>query len=405
MCACEEKPRRRIRDLIVSLIRYRFLAIDLSVCLSTSPLLDLQYPAEKYPHTMSYLDSTGYRHFPFTEPMLTNDRHGRLDYLSGKSCVQELSSTSEVSELPASLLSLALVLPLVNTTALSDPQPDTQAPGGKETQKRSPAEAEERSMPGPPLANFHAFGNLPPELRIKIWRLSFLPRVVELHPTWPKHVAAVYDDGLEQQQWQSGCNNPAALSVCSEAREIALKHFRIAYPLASPVPGTTSNGKASLRRRILYISPEYDTVALLGPTNFTKLPNLLDSFCVADVKGKGISSLALSTNEQGNDEYVATTFGGTIFRDLEQLILFTYGENLPPSEWIGRDDCMDKQSLDFFRKIGHRCQLVPCKSNAWNVYKQWMKGEGRQFWDKQRRTLQVGKNRIRIQDLEFLDGW
>lgn len=407
MCACEEKPRRRIRDLVVSLIRYHFLAIDLSLCLSASPVLDLQHPAESYTHIMSYLDSAGYRHFTFTEPILRNDQHDSLGHLNDKSCLQALSLTSEVSELPASLLSLALALPLINTTALSDLQSDHHVPGAKETQDGIPAEAEKCSIPGPPLTNFHAFGNLPPELRIKIWRLSFLPRVVELHHTSSNHVATARDDGSQeqQQQWQSGCNNPAALSVCAEAREIALEHFRIAYPLASPVSSTIFNGKARLRRRVLYISPEYDTVALLGLTDSVKLSTLLDSFCDADRKGKGVSILALSTSGQGNDESVTTNFDTTILRDLEQLILFTYDESLPPYEWSARGAGINEQSLDSFRKTGNKCELVPCKSNAWYVYKQWMRGKGRQFWDNQRRILQVGKNRIRIQDLEFSNGW
>lgn len=354
---------------------------------------------------MSCLNSAGFRHFPFTEPILRNDRHDSLGHLNDKPRFQTLSSTSQISELPTPILSLALALPVVDTTALSDLRPGLQAPGAKETQEGTPAEAEKPSIPSLPLTNFHAFGNLPPELRIKIWHLSFLPRVVELHPTWPDHATSVNDDGSQKQQWQSGCSNPAALSVCLEAREIALEHFRIAYPLASPVSGTTLNGKAGLRQRTLYISPEYDTVALLGLTDYTKLPYLLGSFCDANLKGKGIGSLALSTSGHGNDESVTGNFDATILKDLEQLILFTYDELLPPFEWSTRGAGTDEQSLDSFRKVGNQCELVPCKNNAWYVYKQWMRGKGRQFWDNQRRILQVGKNRIRIQELEFSIGW
>lgn len=407
MCASEEKPRRGIRDLSVSLIRHHFLAVHLSVCLFASLLLDLQrhllHPAESHTHTMSCLNSAGYRHSPFTEPTLRSDRHDSLGHLNDKPRFQTLPSTSEVSKLLPTILSRALSLPVPNTTALSGFQSGPQMPGAKETQE--PTEAEESFIPGPALTNFHAFGNLPPELRIKIWHMSFLPRVVELHPTWPNHATSVNDDGRQQQQWQSGCSNPAALSVCLEAREIALKHFRIAYPLASPIPGTMFNGNSGLRRRILYISPEYDTVALLGLTDFTMLSTLLDSFCDADLKGNGISSLALSTSGQGNDESVTTNFDPTILKDLEQLVLFTYNELLPPPEWNSRGAGTDEQSLESFREEGNKCELVPCKSNAWYVYKEWMRGKGRHFWDNQSRILQVGKNRIRIQDLEFTNRW
>lgn len=401
MCPCEEQPRRRTRDLVVSLIRHHLITIDLSIYRSTSPLLDLQHPPKSYTHTMSCLLS-------FTEPGARADRDDSLDHLIDKSCFQALVSTTKVSDQPNPLLSFAIGLPPFDTMGLSNNQAGTQALGSEGTQEGMPAEAENCSIPGPPLTNFHAFGNLPPELRIKIWHLSFLPRVVELHPTWPNHDAAGGDDSRQQEQqhqWQSGCSNPAALSVCSEAREIALKHFRIAYSLASPFSGTSFIDEPTFRRRTLYISPEYDTVALLGPFNCIKLSNLLDSFRDADLKGKGISNLALSTAGQGSDESVTSNFDTTILKDLEQLILFTYGELLPPPKWSAGSAGIDEQLQESARKMGNKCDLVPCKSNAWYLYKQWMRGEGRLFWDDQKRILRVGKNRIRIQDLEFSKGW
>ena len=369
-----------------------------------------------------------YRHVAFTELAARNHRNDSLGNHDDKSHFQKLSSMTMVSEMHPPFLSLALALPVIDTTTVSGLQPDPKALIGKETQEalaeadEEPGfhgEAEESSVPGPPLTHFHAFGNLPPELRIKIWHMSFLPRVVELHPAWPNHDTDVRDDDRQQQQWQSGCSNPAALSVCSEAREIAIEHFRIAYPLASittrqeikickdPLSDTSSNGGNGLRRRILYISPEYDIVALLGQdTDFTKLSSLLDSFRDADLKRVGISNLAFSTGGQENNESVTTNFDTSILKDLNQLVLFTYEKLWPPPEWSFRGACLDEQMLACFRKMGNRCELVPCQSsNAWYVYKQWRKGKGRLFWDNQRRILQVGKNRLRIQDLEFASGW
>lgn len=367
---------------------------------------------------MPYLDSAGYRLLSSTEPVARNDRDDSLGHHDDKLRFQMLSSTTEVSELPAPFLSLSLPLPGVDTMALSNLQHELQAPGAKEIKEGSLAKGEECSIPGPPLTNFHLFGNLPTELRFKIWHMSFLPRVVELHPTWLNHAAAVQDDG-SQQQWQSGCNNPAALSVCSEARQMALEHFRIAYPLASkptqqetkivadPVSGAVFSGEPGLRRRVLYISPEDDTVALLGQDiDLTKLSNLLDSFRNSDLKQIGITSLALSTGGQRDDVSITTNFDTAVLRDLNQLILFPYGEFMPPIAWSARGAGIDEQSLDYFRKMGNKCELVPCRSsNAWYVYKEWRKGKGQQFWDNQRRILHVGKNRIRIQDLEFSTGW
>lgn len=272
------------------LICHHFLRRRPSIPPYSSTLRDLQHPAESYVHTMPYLDGDQFRLLSFPEPVAREVRDDSLYHHDHKSLVPMRSSTTEVSELSTPFLSLALALPVIDTMALSNLQPETQAADTNETQERARTEADERFIASQPLTTFHAFGNLPPELRIKIWRLTFLSRVVELHPTWLDDAAAVGDDDVQQQQqWQSGCSNPAALSVCSEAREIALDHFRITCPLTSittkqatkigksTVSGTKFNGKPRLRRRVLYISPEYDTVALLGPDiDSTKLSNLLN---------------------------------------------------------------------------------------------------------------------------------
>lgn len=361
-----------------------------------------------------------YRLLSSMEPVARNNQDNSLGRHDDKSRFQTLSSTTKVSELPAPFLSLVLPLPVTGAVALSKLQHETEAPGQKETPERTPKEAEEYFVTGPPLNHFDLFGHLPAELRIKIWHLSFLSRVVELHPTWLNHAPANQDDGnQQQQQWQSDCSNPAALSVCSEARQMALEHFRIAYPLASsttqqetkigvdPGPRTAFNGEPGLRRRVLYISPEYDTVALLGQDiDLAKLSDLLDSFRDSDLKKIGITSLALSTSGQRNDESITTSFDTTVLRDLDQMILFPYGEFMPPTIWSARAAGGDEQSLDCFRRVGNKCELVPCRSsNAWYVYKEWRRGKGQQFWDDQKRILQVGKNRLRIQDLEFSTGW
>lgn len=374
---------------------------------------------------MSHLEIAEYRVLSFTKPVARDVQDDILGHCNDRSRFRTLPSTTDVSG------PLPLSIPVSTTTALPTPQPELKAPGVKEAegapepaekQAEVQGEEEEPRIPGPPLVDFHAFGNLPPELRIKIWRLSFLPRVVELHPTMLNHAAATQDDGRQQeqpQQWQSGCSNPAALSVCSEAREIALEHFRIAYPLASiatrqdtktgtdSVCSTIIDRRAALRRRVLYISPEYDTIALLSQdTDSSRLSNLLDSFREADRKRRGISNLALSTGGKENDEPVTTNFDSTVLRELNQFILIPNGELSLPSDWSARAVGMDDQSLDAFRRLGNKCEFVSCKSvNAWYAYKQWRKGKGLQFWDSQRRILQVGKNRLRIQDLEFSKGW
>lgn len=416
-CASEDELRRKIRHLSHAK-RIHSQEIHLSVHLFTSPLPNLQHSFKSHNHTMSYLDIPEDRVLSVTKPVAREHQDDIFDHYNEKSSFHTLCSTTDVAG------PLPLTTPVFKST-LPSPQPEHQTPGAKDAQaapEQIETQGEENVCnPGPKLADFHAFGNLPPELRIKIWHLSFLPRVVELHSAHLNHAAAVQDDGGQQaqpQQWQSGCSNPAALSVCSEAREIAVEHFRIAYPLASiakqqdtktgtnPACSTMVDGKAVFRRRVLYISPEYDTVALCHDTDSSTLSTLLDSFRDADRKGKGISSLALSTSGQVNDESVTTNFDTTVLRELDQLILFPNGELSLPCDWSARGTGADDQSLNAFRRMGNRCELVSCKnSNAWYVYKQWRKGKGRQFWDSQRRILQVGKNRIRIQDLEFSKGW
>lgn len=228
--------------------------------------------------------------------------------------------------------------------------------------------------------------------------------------------------------------------MSSEARQIALGHFRIAYPLASitsttqqeggtethapfaryailaaPQIGTynfsgpSATGKASLRRRTLYLSPETDTVALLGQdTDFGKLSRMRDSFRDADPLGLGVSRLALSTRGWGYGGSAAMMRGlaRTLFIEMGQLTLFMYGEPLPPPEWNAKGASLDEDSLRRFRETGNRCELVPCEgSSAWYAYRLWSGGKGRQFWDDEGKIMRVGRNELKIMDLKFSDGW
>ncbi|KAK2603370.1 hypothetical protein N8I77_009834 [Diaporthe amygdali] len=384
---------------------------------------------------MSDRDNAGYRLLSFkytpTKPATRKNQSDEEDNNLGQPDNKSRTSTASTGEEPElpSLSSLASALPVIDATTPSKVQHDLQI-SDAETKGGAGVETEGKDQPeAQVLTNFHLFGDLPTELRIKVWHLTFLPRVVELHPTRPNYAR---DDG-RQQQWQSGCSNPAALSVSSEAREIALEHFRIAYPLASitsqqetPGPfaryavpdigtyafsGASLNGKAGLRRRTLHISPEYDTVALLGQdTDFTKLSRLRDSFRDADPKGFGIKNLALSTTGwgYGGSAAMMRSLDRRILKDLDQLTLFMYSEPLPPLEWRARGASLDEQTLACFRKTGNRCELVPCTSegsNAWYAYKLWRGGKGRQFWDDEGKILRVGKNEMKIQDLRFSDGW
>ncbi|KAI3396980.1 hypothetical protein diail_11380 [Diaporthe ilicicola] len=381
---------------------------------------------------MSDPDIAGYRLLSFkytpSKPVTREnevDPDGSFDHQRNETCPPP-SSTGEESEL-SSLSSLATALPVIDATTPLDLHDGLETKDEK-AEVKPEAEKETGPATAPVSTAFHLFGDLPAELRIKIWHLTFLPRVVELHPTRPIY-AALHDDG-RQQQWQSGCSNPAALSVCSEARQIALHHFRIAYPLAAITAqqeaeplfaryaariGTYNfsaanfNGKVSLRRRTLHISPEKDTVALLGQdSDFIKLSRLLESFRSADPRGLGIGNLALSTRGwgYGGSAAMMRSLNRTILKDLNQLTLFMYGEPLPPSEWSARGSSVDEQSLEQFRKTGNQCKLVACEgTSSWYACRIWGGGKGRQFWGEDGKMIQVGKNEMKIMDLQFVEGW
>lgn len=65
------------------------------------------------------------------------------------------------------------------------------------------------------LCGFHFFDDLPTELRLKIWDLTFLPRVVELRPTRPNYSPG-HDDGRTPQVGQvpSERQSQGHLSLC-----------------------------------------------------------------------------------------------------------------------------------------------------------------------------------------------
>lgn len=226
-----------------------------------------------------------------------------------------------------------------------------------------------------------------------------------------------------------------------EARSFALEHFRVAFPLAAvdtsheiappwllhaaagrPVAGgnpsssssssaTSGELKGRSLRRMLYVSPEHDTVCLLDPRSdfMTRIRDALQSFRDADPLGRGIGRLAMSVrgwNFGGSAEMLRDS-GRTIFKDLEQLVLFMYTERWPPEDWREKGAVSSEgEMLERFRKEGNRLELVPCEGgSAWSSYRIWSGGKGRQFRDEDGNMMRIGRNQIKVMDLEFKDGW
>ncbi|CAG8954667.1 hypothetical protein HYFRA_00004589 [Hymenoscyphus fraxineus] len=88
-----------------------------------------------------------------------------------------------------------------------------------------------------PLSTFHLFPNLAPELRQKIWGHACPPRTITL-----RYIP-------EQDKCLSSSPPPAILQVCSEARYVASKHYRLCF-------GTASNEAR------IYFNPYLDTLYL-----------------------------------------------------------------------------------------------------------------------------------------------
>lgn len=168
--------------------------------------------------------------------------------------------------------------------------------------------------------------------------------------------------------------------------------------------------RGQLLRRTLYVSPAEDTVCLLGQdSDFARLSGALGSLRAADPRGEGVRRLGLSVRGwgYGGSAVMMRGLGRTVLRDLEQLVLFMYGDHRPPAEWRERGAAAEEgDALERFRREGNGLELVPCEGgNAWYAYKIWSAGKGRQFLDDDGNIMRIGQNEIKVMDLEFRTGW
>ncbi|KAJ3454840.1 hypothetical protein MRS44_013440 [Fusarium solani] len=155
--------------------------------------------------------------------------------------------------------------------------------------------AAELALPAPGSSlSFHVFPHLPVELRLKIWRYSFTPRIVEIHARRSHYADDFQHGGVPK--WQSGCNNPAALSVNSEARSAALDCYPVKFPLATVAPCEHAGDSINDLNRVLYINPAVDTVVVLGDLDYRRMSRLLSDLTLRDPKGKGLQRLAVSAS-------------------------------------------------------------------------------------------------------------
>ncbi|KAK1750161.1 hypothetical protein QBC47DRAFT_394700 [Echria macrotheca] len=280
-------------------------------------------------------------------------------------------------------------VPTVTTTELATPPAD-DVPTRLTFNPKDYDEPTPLPTPQPPDSSptFHLFPLFPPELRLKIWHHSFVPRAVELH-TRRTHYA---DDVRGAPRWQSLSRNPAALSVSVEARAAALEAYTVALPLCHP-----DDLPLRITRRLLYVDPARDTVVVLGDMHYQRLTMLLEWFRDEDIRAGlknrrktayGLCRLAMSVAPWAHVVGAATlkAFARTVFADMDEFTLFTYPETTPPAAWTGG-----------------RCVLEDARKDG-ETYRHFMVCWGTRFRD-ERGWMVVGKRPLRVVDVYFLEGW
>lgn len=243
---------------------------------------------------------------------------------------------------------------------------------------------------GPNNNGFSLFPLLPAELRLKIWAHSFEPRTVELHSRRSHYADDDRHGGVPK--WQSGCTNPAALSVSAECRAAALRHYTVRFPLAAVQPCERAGDSVIDVHRVLYISPAVDTVVVLGDADLRRLAVLFSDCLRRDTAGGqngqgGLRRLGLSVGSWTHEGAGASlrVYARTVFRDLEELTLFMFAERVPPADWRGGV-----------------CSLSACGDT--DYYRRFAMGRGRQLRNGES-WMKVGKKELRIRDLNFSEGW
>ncbi|KAI1376540.1 hypothetical protein F4677DRAFT_81217 [Hypoxylon crocopeplum] len=174
-----------------------------------------------------------------------------------------------------------------------------------------------------PLTEFTLFPSLPPELRIKIWNESLLPRVVVAH--WQSITAA---NGFNKLELVSSCSNPAVLSVCSEARMVARHHFSVRLPIFV-------SKRDELSSRLLYLNPTSDLLAIIGEIEYTRLVVLFSIIQDLDPAGRGLQRFGLSIGCFAHHFQLGTlqVWDRLSFNQLDEFVLLMYDEPRPPSNF------------------------------------------------------------------------
>lgn len=237
------------------------------------------------------------------------------------------------------------------------------------------------------FTSFTCFPDLPTELRLKIWHLSFVPRVVEVHRRKSHYADSATSVGQASlAKWQSWSANPAALAVSYEARSCALEHYSATIRLAVNTPcERAGEARLDLHRR-LYIAPHADTLAMLGEFNVAQTVELMRHIASQTKGGRGLHRLAMCASSIGHpgSGILLLIYGRNIFRDLDRLVLFLYDERVPPTAWTD----------------GH-CALVDCQDTY--TFRRFQVGQGAELRNQSGEPgwMTVGHNPLEVLDLSF----
>ncbi|KAJ9412772.1 hypothetical protein QL093DRAFT_2595340 [Fusarium oxysporum] len=186
-----------------------------------------------------------------------------------------------------------------------------------------------------PSLSFHCFPNLPVELRLRIWRYSFVPRCVEIHARRSHYADDFQHGGVPK--WQSRCNNPVALSVSSEARSAALDFYPVKFPLATVASYEHAGDSINDLNRMLYIKPAVDTVVILGDLDYRRISRLFTDLHLGDPEGKGARDTIRMLIKH-------------MFPELVEITVFIYDEKMPPTDWTsGVCALEDYSQIDYYK--------------------------------------------------------
>lgn len=269
------------------------------------------------------------------------------------------------SELPQAGAWITAAKPIITTTTTTTTT-TTATPTSSGPSTASPPSSSLSSA----ATEFPLFGQLPPEIRLQIWRAALPPRTVELHSgRYSSHYAR-----STPAPWHSSSGNPAPLAVCTEARQEALRrYYTVALPVVSPAglrdfagkpfnpPGGADpgllhddddNDKDPHRRhhhhylsrpgssadpeRRLYLDPQRDTLVILGSLEYPRLMALRANIARQDPGG--LRRLALTTGgfTRGSAGAELRVWARVLLAGLDQFTLLLHDELWPP-EAVGRD--------------------------------------------------------------------